>query len=261
MKRSLGLGLFRSAQVASMMQQLDSREAGCSDPGQDCRESRCCKRGGQTCYAKGGFWASCLDSCTPGMTLQDDQDALPWNCTTLGPRAPIDPHCAWPGQSCEGVGTCCMRGFQCIQKARGAASCVQTETWDGRKLPAPPGDVLGGWRQQSPVAVDRTEGGSAAGTSLFCFMAVLPGSSEEDLVELARVRRASIFGCEGHTLYHSSRSLFHKWKSTDETTLVNTGSFVKVWDRIREDGLYALHDWTVKVDADCVFFPARLRTK
>ena len=80
-------------------------------------------------------------------------------------------------------------------------------------------------------------------------------------MELARVRRASIFGCEGHALYHSSRSLFQKWKSTDETTLVNTGSFVKVWDRIREDGLYALHDWTVKVDADCVFFPARLRTK
>jgi len=42
-------------------------------------------------------------------------------------------------------------------------------------------------------------------------------------------------------------------------TCLNTPVFMKVWDRILEDNRPRLHDWTVKVDPDAVFFPARLR--
>merc|ERR1711963_247786 len=33
-----------------------------------------------------------------------------------------------------------------------------------------------------------------------------------------------------------------------------------VMDYVKEDGLYLKYDWTIKVDADCVFLPDRLRS-
>ena len=36
--------------------------------------------------------------------------------------------------------------------------------------------------------------------------------------------------------------------------MVNTGLYAQVWKAIAEKGDYADYDWTVKVDADCVFF-------
>jgi len=42
-------------------------------------------------------------------------------------------------------------------------------------------------------------------------------------------------------------------------TALNTEIFMVVWSKVVGDGRYRLHDWTVKVDPDAVFFPARLR--
>lgn len=42
-------------------------------------------------------------------------------------------------------------------------------------------------------------------------------------------------------------------------TWVNTEIFIAAWDKIIEDRQYLNHDWTVKVDPDTVFLPARLR--
>merc|ERR1712061_594369 len=44
-------------------------------------------------------------------------------------------------------------------------------------------------------------------------------------------------------------------------TWVNSPIFIQIWKAIRTEGLWASHDWTVKVDADAVFLPIRLRTK
>lgn len=41
--------------------------------------------------------------------------------------------------------------------------------------------------------------------------------------------------------------------------LQNTGVFLGVWRKIQEEAVYKQHDWTVKADADTVFFPERLR--
>merc|ERR1739844_823594 len=43
-------------------------------------------------------------------------------------------------------------------------------------------------------------------------------------------------------------------------SVVNTAVFLKVMDYVKEDGLYLKYDWTIKVDADCVFLPDRLRS-
>merc|ERR1711997_531549 len=54
---------------------------------------------------------------------------------------------------------------------------------------------------------------------------------------------------------------FHFAKRKLTGTWVNSPIFLQIWKAIRTEGLWANHDWTVKVDADSVFLPMRLRTK
>jgi hypothetical protein len=42
-------------------------------------------------------------------------------------------------------------------------------------------------------------------------------------------------------------------------TALNNDIFLALWGRIVKDGAYMSHDWTVKADADTVFFASRLR--
>lgn len=117
------------------------------------------------------------------------------------------------------------------------------------------GTVLGKSREEYQVPKATA---TVAGTSLFCFMAILPGSPEEVLVNLARERMTGIFSCDEHGIFHSTPSQWKTW-DTGMKTLVNTDAFVKIWNQVYADGRYAGHDWTIKADADCVFFPDRVR--
>merc|ERR1712014_9910 len=54
---------------------------------------------------------------------------------------------------------------------------------------------------------------------------------------------------------------FHFGKRKLTGTWINSPIFIQIWKAIRTEGLWASHDWTVKVDADTVFLPMRLRTK
>jgi len=232
---------------------------------EDCSASRCCKDPGQTCYEKNQFWATCLDSCLPG-EQKHDKDGGAWSCKRRGERTPFPSGCSWAGKDCSSQTTCCNRGFACARKDKFWTACVQVEQgpWTGEMptatVPMPKGwsgKILGRWREEYEVKA--VPSAMLSGTTLFCFMAVLPGSPEMALVDAARSRKASIFGCEGYRIYNSSRSDWATW-STGQKTLVNTGAFVKIWQQVKQDGQHLLHDWTVKVDADCVWFPARLRT-
>merc|ERR1712187_697766 len=56
----------------------------CSGDEDDCRASRCCQTLGKTCYQKDEHWASCRDSCTPGINLDDPVEfQTPWSCVPL----------------------------------------------------------------------------------------------------------------------------------------------------------------------------------
>jgi len=208
-----------------------------------------------------------MDSCAAGVH-PGDEDAKPWSCKQLGNRTPFEAGCSWPGADCSQTKTCCTRGFACVVKDEYFSGCEQVEQgpWDGNtpanKVPLPAGfegTKLGGWHSEFEVPALPAGSPSVAGTSLFCFMAVLPGSAEMALVQLARDRKSSIFGCDGNAIYNVEKSEYHTWE-TGQSTLVNTKSFVKIWDQVKNDGRYSTFDWTVKVDADCVFFPDRLRT-
>jgi hypothetical protein len=98
----------------------------------------------------------------------------------------------------------------------------------------------------------------AAGTSLYCFLAYLPNSTEEEMMLLQKSRKAGIFACDAFGIFHS------EWtdkKNKNGKGVINAAIFLKVFDEVRAEGLYLEHDWTVKVDCDTVFIPFRLKAK
>merc|ERR1712194_139032 len=99
--------------------------------------------------------------------------------------------------------------------------------------------------------------GDMAGTSFYCLMVVLPNTDEMKLLGVAKANNVSIFGCDAHSVYRAWQTNAAGW-DTGETTVINTAVFLQVFKWVHEDRLYLNYDWTIKVDADCVFMPDRL---
>jgi len=117
--------------------------------------------------------------------------------------------------------------------------------------------------------------------SLFCISVTRAGGAEQDLVVAQFNQRASIFACDGFTVLSSAAFLLGRtdlgevWpivipmpnvsthaevmNGQQKRTYLNAQTFISAWDAILEDGQLWMHDWTVKVDPDTVFFPDRLR--
>eukprot|EP00928_Gymnodinium_smaydae_P014935 TRINITY_DN1547_c0_g1_i6.p1 TRINITY_DN1547_c0_g1~~TRINITY_DN1547_c0_g1_i6.p1 ORF type:complete len:1008 (-),score=183.78 TRINITY_DN1547_c0_g1_i6:86-2992(-) len=58
--------------------------AGCSESHEDCRSTKCCTDAGKKCYEKNEWWGSCLDSCAPGIHLDEAKEwQTPWSCKLL----------------------------------------------------------------------------------------------------------------------------------------------------------------------------------
>jgi hypothetical protein len=219
----------------------------CSAPGEECLLTRCCTEPGMQCYSmdENAYWSSCAYECKPGVGWAEN-----WTCDEIGERAPDPLGCSWSGEACIANKLCCHEGQSCVRKNDIEAYCTHEdvpEGWDG--------EVLGGARYEYAVAPVAPE--EARGTSLYCFMAVLPGSYEEQLKDLAAAKGASIFACD-------ASSVFETWQAdkTEEgswTSVINTDVFKSVWGEVKKDGQYQWHDWSVKVDPDSVFFPDRLK--
>lgn len=117
------------------------------------------------------------------------------------------------------------------------------------------------------MAYSRQEKGS-----LFCFTLFIAGSYEEELLFAQYNQGASVFACDDFEIYTNStmelapgvptrqvNSSLHCTLGGEFKTALNTGIFMKVWRTVTNDGKFLNHDWTVKVDADSVFLPDRLR--
>jgi len=100
---------------------------------------------------------------------------------------------------------------------------------------------------------------------------------ELDLLRTQLFLGASIFGCEAWRVYSDVETWltpgkintvkvedvnndFHFAKRKKTGTWINSNMFIATWKAIKDEGLWAGKDWTVKVDADAVFLPSRLRT-
>jgi hypothetical protein len=171
------------------------------------------------------------------------------------------PVCSWEGENCAETMCCHRVGMTCWEKQPNVwAGCSKTcqelaqygGTWTCKGLgPAKTAQTL------APAA------SSPTGVSFFCFMVVTPQGItppgvkpgyEQQLVEAMRGAKASIFACEASAVFEGIRATTGEWKS-----IKNTDIFAKVWRDVQADGRYLQHPWTVKVDADAVFMPNRLK--
>jgi len=119
-----------------------------------------------------------------------------------------------------------------------------------------------------------------SGPTLFCFSLIFPGGKEFELMMMLLQRSMGPFSCDGHNVYSNSSIPLGTNPVTGFTlmtssmgegplevimgsrwaTALNTAVFVRVWNAVSAAGQYLNFDWTVKLDADCVFLPQRLRS-
>lgn len=115
--------------------------------------------------------------------------------------------------------------------------------------------------------------------SLFCFsiMRADPKAMELALVRTQLAKGASIFACEAWRVYSDVKTWLTpgppvridssvlriglEAKSGVKEHILNTQIFLQAWKQVKEEGLHQKTEWSVKVDPDAVFFPARLRSR
>ncbi|CAK0852749.1 unnamed protein product, partial [Prorocentrum cordatum] len=108
--------------------------------------------------------------------------------------------------------------------------------------------------------------------SLFCLSLVMPSGYELDLLTMQRDRGISIFKCDDVAIYsnesfevapgvttHAIDSDLKCDVGGEFGTALNLEIFMEVWKHVLKDKRFEQQMWTVKVDADAVFFPDRLR--
>lgn len=133
-------------------------------------------------------------------------------------------------------------------------------------------------RKSMPPAIDapsgqvvKAETGAKAGRSLYCVSLIMPTGYEKGLVAWQHAQQLSIFGCDEYAVYSNTSfevapgvttgvidSNMHCKFGGDSYTALNSWIFIAFWKQVLSDGRFKFHDWTVKVDADSVFFPHRL---
>merc|ERR1719215_1228889 len=175
--------------------------------------------------------------------------------------APAEVDFSWEGENCVHSSCCRRDGMSCWEKMADVwASCQKTcedlSKWDDDDWTC---TNLGGSKGKHQVA----QASSPPSVSLFCFMVVTPEGVvppgvepgyEQQLVDAMKKSQASVFACEASAVYEGLRTDVGEWKS-----IKNTDIFIKVWKDVKAGGLWEQNDWTVKADADAVFFPDRLK--
>jgi len=111
--------------------------------------------------------------------------------------------------------------------------------------------------------------------SLFCFCVTVTWGEEIELVRAQYKANASIFSCDAWQVFSSDPVELRPglattaipgapavWKERPGSAFkqsLNANVFLRAWRSLQEDGRYQNHDWVVKLDADTVFLPDRLK--
>lgn len=166
--------------------------------------------------------------------------------------------CAGPGREIR-PGSLALEMAPC--SAGTALSHVESlcfDTSDPSRWGAP---VVMHWCRGAAAPVPRATAPKVLGGDLFCWMAVLPGSFEEQLRRAAEERQASIYACDSHKVYAAEKSPTITYDDNGYTGWNNGGGFKRVWKQLIAEEEWLKFSWTVKVDPDTVWVPARLRPK
>jgi hypothetical protein len=173
-------------------------------------------------------------------------------------------HCADTKDDCLAAGCCKTSGYHCLKTGTSTGKCSKY---------CPKGKsctVVSG-----TMTFDVQEH-----TSMFCFSVFTQNtgstkkSYEKELLEYQYKNKISIFACDASAVYgdvevslgdglstikvEDVEGDFHFAKRKTQGTWVNTGVFTQVWKAMGKAGTYSNYDWTIKSDADAVFFPSKL---
>lgn len=116
---------------------------------------------------------------------------------------------------------------------------------------------------------------------MFCYTTVVAKATERLLLAVQMEQGTGIFGCNDYSLFSDEEMELgigpqgpvigtaipgdQAWlapvEGTSEAVWHNTQVFIRAWKRMRDDGVYRRHTWTVKVDPDTVFLPGVLQQK
>mmetsp|Transcript_54162 Transcript_54162/g.137615 ORF Transcript_54162/g.137615 Transcript_54162/m.137615 type:complete len:567 (+) Transcript_54162:78-1778(+) len=181
------------------------------------------------------------------------------------PPLPLN-NCSWGGEDCSE--TKCCNDVSCDEHFTACYpySCYKkTEYFSGCRIQAPPKDWDGTWLGGGAEHRVIPAGGAQVqiqGTSLYCFSVIswdAPRpkpfwSTEAELANNIKTHGVSIFQCDGHDFYNGIQTPKAAWGSFS-----NIDAFQEIWKNVQAKGAYKNFDWTVKVDADAVFLPNRLK--
>jgi len=180
--------------------------------------------------------------------------------------------CSKAGENCNSTGCCQTSGHKCFTKGKdGEAQCNKTCTAGVKGFTC---DIIN--PHSVPVAMP-------LGQSLYCVSVYTENTGnyslvnhELELLNIVAAQGGGIFACEQWDVFsdvsvpidangymtikvEDEFGEFHQLKRKDSGTWVNWGIFYQVWVKIREVGKWTTADYTIKVDADAVFVPQRLR--
>jgi hypothetical protein len=134
-----------------------------------------------------------------------------------------------------------------------------------KSVPSEENLLLAAVEEQAQIAAS-----FGGGPTVFCWMLFKAHSYESGLVQLQLSSGYNIFACDAYALFTDFPTRLSDGTETTPLgaiesppsawgSVLNTEPFVKAWSIIVEDGSFRDYDWTVKADADAVFFPERLR--
>lgn len=185
---------------------------------------------------------------------------------------------AWTGKQsddCSATKCCKVSGYQCFEKTPGVngclGSCNLTKGWTCRQ----PHDLV-------PLT-EVTEHSNWINPHFYCWAVYTENtgstkqSHELELFQKQYERKVSLFSCDSYDVFADvvaqigpdyatiqvtdADNEFHTIKRKDVTDggWVNTGMFKQVWKAMGVRDGPRRADWVVKVDADAVFVPSRLK--
>jgi len=256
----------------------------CANNGQDCTKPACCKEANHQCFRQDQFYAECKPTCMPGEKLHPWDKA--WSCEKVGSRTPAVADDATDAQGKVGrwVEKVCVSGAaenclesqccqgvneQCYTKNKFWAAC-KTEC---SKLPDPH-DNNATWECKAlgPKGLGLAIKGYP---SLYCITLYMPASYELGLLQYMLQVDGGIFACDGYNVYAARASTLGtsrdgievkavlipdiKVGKSQDGTAGNAKLFMALWDAVIAGGRFTNYDWTIKVDADAVMLPWRVR--
>jgi len=179
--------------------------------------------------------------------------------------------CSKTTDDCFATGCCNVVGYNCFTTKPNQARCMKNCTPSTFQSCTQPQPIM------DPILQDAV----AVGQKMYCFSVYTENtgstkqSHELEILQHQFSQQLGIFQCEESDVFSDvsvevgggmmttvvtpAEDDWHFAKRKVSGTWVNTGMFTQIWKKIAEGAKYQTTDWVMKLDADAIFIPSRMR--